>query len=45
MNNTTKIKVDNLNLYIGKQHILKDINIEIPENKLTVILLYIKSCI
>lgn len=34
----TKIKVDNLNLYIGKQHILKDINIEIPENKLTVIL-------
>ena len=34
----TKIKVDNLNLYIGKQHILKDVNIEIPENKLTVIL-------
>lgn len=38
MDNQTKIKVDNLNLYIGKQHILKDINIEIPENKLTVIL-------
>jgi phosphate transport system ATP-binding protein len=38
MDNNTKIKVDNLNLYIGKQHILKDINIEIPENKLTVIL-------
>ncbi len=35
---TTKIKVDNLNLYIGKQHILKNVNIEIPENKLTVIL-------
>lgn len=34
----TKIKVDNLNLYIGKQHILKDVNIVIPENKLTVIL-------
>ena len=34
----TKIKIDNLNLFIGKQHILKDINIEIPENKLTVIL-------
>lgn len=38
MNNNTKIKVENLNLYISKQHILKNINIEIPENKLTVIL-------
>ena len=38
MGNNTKIKIDHLNLYIGKQHILKDINIEIPENKLTVIL-------
>jgi len=38
MENNTKIKIDHLNLYIGKQHILKDINIEIPENKLTVIL-------
>ena len=38
MGNNTKIKIDNLNLYIGKQHILKNINIEIPENKLTVIL-------
>jgi phosphate transport system ATP-binding protein len=38
MSENTKIKVDNLNLYIGKQHILKNINIEIPENKLTVIL-------
>jgi phosphate transport system ATP-binding protein len=38
MNNNTKIKIEHLDLYIGKQHILKDINIEIPENKLTVIL-------
>jgi len=38
MDKNTKIKVEKLNLYIGKQHILKDINIEIPENKLTVIL-------
>jgi phosphate transport system ATP-binding protein len=38
MNENTKIRVEHLNLHIGKQHILKDINIEIPENKLTIIL-------
>jgi phosphate transport system ATP-binding protein len=38
MESKTKIKIDNLNLFIGKQQILKDINLEIPENKLTVII-------
>lgn len=38
MESNTKIEISNLNLYIGKQHILKDINLEIPENKITVIL-------
>jgi len=38
MASDTKIKIDNLNFFIGKQHILKNINIEIPENKLTVVL-------
>jgi phosphate transport system ATP-binding protein len=38
MNETYKIKVENLNMHIGKMHILKDINISIPKNKITVIL-------
>ncbi|MDE6493848.1 MAG: phosphate ABC transporter ATP-binding protein [Bacteroidales bacterium] len=38
MENQSIIKVDHLDLYAGKTHILKDINIEIPKNKLTVIL-------
>jgi len=38
MINGTKIKVEHLNLHIGKEHILKDINLVIPENQLTVIL-------
>lgn len=38
MINGAKIKVDHLNLYIGKEHILKNINLVIPENQLTVIL-------
>jgi phosphate transport system ATP-binding protein len=38
MNETYKIKVENLNLYIEKKHILKNINIRIPKNKITVIL-------
>lgn len=38
MESKTKIKIDNLNLFIGKQQILKNINLEIPENKLTVII-------
>lgn len=33
-----KIKIENLNLHFGNQHILKDINLEIPKNKITVIL-------
>ncbi len=34
----TKISIQNLNLWFGKQKILNDINIDIPENKVTVIL-------
>lgn len=33
-----KINIENLNLFIGKQHILKNINLKIPERKITVIL-------
>lgn len=33
-----KIKIENLDLYFGNQHILKDVNLEIPKNKITVIL-------
>jgi phosphate transport system ATP-binding protein len=38
MINETKINIEDLNLHIGKKHILKDINVKIPEKKLTVIL-------
>jgi len=38
MNTHTKIHIDNLNVYAGKIPILKNINIEIPRNKITVIL-------
>ena len=38
MENENKIRINHLNLFIGKQQILKDINIIIPENKITVIL-------
>lgn len=38
MINGTKINIENLNLSIGNKQILKDINVKIPENKLTVIL-------
>jgi phosphate transport system ATP-binding protein len=34
----SKISVQNLNLYIKDQHILKNINLEIPENKITMII-------
>ncbi|MBP7497213.1 MAG: phosphate ABC transporter ATP-binding protein [Bacteroidales bacterium] len=34
----TEISIKNLNLYISKQHILKNINVEIPKNKITVII-------
>jgi len=33
-----KISISNLDLFIGKQHILKNINAEIPSKKITVIL-------
>ncbi|MBN1952443.1 MAG: phosphate ABC transporter ATP-binding protein [Bacteroidales bacterium] len=41
LNNTIvneKIQIRDLNLHIGQQHILKDINCRIPEKKITVIL-------
>lgn len=34
----SKISIRDLNLYFEKQHILKNVNIEIPENQVTVIL-------
>ena len=37
-NNHSKIKINNLDLFIGKKQILKNINIKIPKNKITVIL-------
>lgn len=33
-----KVSIHNLNLHIGKQHILKNVNTEIPEKHITVIL-------
>lgn len=38
MENNAKIKTRDLNLIVGKLHILKNVNIEIPPNKITVIL-------
>lgn len=38
MEENTKIHISELNLSIGKQKILKNINLEIPEKKITVIL-------
>ncbi len=38
MEPTYKIHIENLNVSAGKQQILNDINIEIPKNKITVIL-------
>ena len=38
MDNTAKILIRDLNLYIGKQHILKNINTDIEEKKITVIM-------
>ncbi|HSV88041.1 MAG TPA: phosphate ABC transporter ATP-binding protein [Bacteroidales bacterium] len=34
----SKISIQNLNLHFGRHHILKNVNIEIPENQLTIIL-------
>ena len=38
MINGSKVNIEHLNLHIGNKHILKDINVKIPEKKLTVIL-------
>lgn len=38
MENSSKIEIRNLNVHADKNHILKNINIEIPKNKITVIL-------
>ena len=35
-----KIIIENLDLHIGKAHILKNINTTIPEKKITVILFF-----
>ncbi|MEI7982564.1 MAG: phosphate ABC transporter ATP-binding protein [Bacteroidota bacterium] len=38
MNDSTKIQIKNLNVFAEKAHILNNINIDIPKNKITVIL-------
>jgi phosphate transport system ATP-binding protein len=38
MDSRTKIQISDLNVYAGKAQILKNINIDIPRNKITVIL-------
>jgi phosphate transport system ATP-binding protein len=38
MENQSQISIKDLNLFIGKQQILKNINIDIPKNKITVII-------
>ncbi len=38
MSDNAKISIRDLNVYAGKSQILKDVNIEIPKNKITVIL-------
>ena len=38
MDSPAKIDIKNLNLFIGRQQILKDINVAIPEKQITVIL-------
>lgn len=34
----TRLATHNLNIRIGKSHILKDVNVEIPQNKITCII-------
>lgn len=34
----TRLATHNLNIHIGKSHILKDVNVEIPQNKITCII-------
>src|SRR5665647_3768097 len=36
--NASDLKVSNLNLYIHKAHILKNVNLEIPDKKITCII-------
>ncbi|MCK4569137.1 MAG: phosphate ABC transporter ATP-binding protein [Bacteroidales bacterium] len=36
--NDTIVRIENLNIHAGQHHILKNINIEIPRNKITVML-------
>ena len=38
MNNDSILQIQNLNVVHGKEHILKQVNVEIPRNKVTVIL-------
>ena len=38
MDDNAKIQIRDLNVYAGSNHILKDINVNIPRNKITVIL-------
>jgi phosphate transport system ATP-binding protein len=38
MEQNTKIEIRDLNVFAGKNQILKNINIDIPKNKITVIL-------
>jgi phosphate transport system ATP-binding protein len=38
MKQEAKIVIKDFNLHYGKNHVLKDVNVEIPENKITVIL-------
>jgi phosphate transport system ATP-binding protein len=38
MSGNPKIIIKDLNLYFGKQQVLKDVTVDIPENKITVIL-------
>lgn len=35
MSNKIKVKVENLNLYYGENHALKDVNMDIQENAVT----------
>ena len=34
----TRLATHHLNIHIGKAHILKDVNVEIPQNKITCII-------
>jgi len=38
MDRPAKIVIKDLNLYFGKNHVLKNVNVQIPEHKITVIL-------